>query len=36
MNALLAVKGPRTPENTLRPYDEAQREMDLAAAGRAC
>jgi hypothetical protein len=33
MDALLAVKGERTVENTLRPYDEAQREMDLAGSG---
>ena len=25
VDALLAVKGPRTVENTLRPFDEAQR-----------
>ncbi len=30
VDALLAVKGERTVENTLRAYDEAQREMDLA------
>jgi thimet oligopeptidase len=30
VDALLAVKGERTVENTLRVYDEAQREMDLA------
>jgi thimet oligopeptidase len=33
VDALLAVEGPRTPENTLRPFDEAQREMDLAGSG---
>ncbi len=26
--ALLAVTGPRTPENTLRPYDDARLELD--------
>ena len=29
--ALLAVKGPRTLENTLRPYDDAQNELAVAA-----
>src|SRR5271155_6229512 len=33
IDALLAVKGTRTVENTLRPYDEAQRELDLAGSG---
>jgi thimet oligopeptidase len=33
VDALLAVKGARTPENTLRPFDEAQRELDLAGSG---
>ena len=33
VDALLAVKGPRTIENTLRPFDEAQRELDLAGSG---
>jgi thimet oligopeptidase len=33
VDALLAVKGTRTIENTLRPYDEAQRELDLAGSG---
>src|SRR6202012_840961 len=33
VDALLAVKGERTVENTLREYDEAQREMDLAGSG---
>jgi len=33
VDALLAVKGARTVENTLRPFDEAQREMDLAGSG---
>jgi thimet oligopeptidase len=33
INALLAVKGERTVENTLRPFDEAQRELDLAGSG---
>jgi thimet oligopeptidase len=27
---MLAVKGPRTPENTLRPYDEASNLLDMA------
>ena len=31
--AMLAVKGTRTTENTLRPFDEAQRELDLAGSG---
>jgi thimet oligopeptidase len=35
VDALLAVKGPRTTENTLRRFDEAQREMDLAGSGAA-
>jgi len=35
VDALLAVKGPKTVENTLRAYDEAQREMDLAGSGAA-
>ena len=30
---LLAVQGVRTPENTLRRFDEAQRELDLAGSG---
>jgi thimet oligopeptidase len=33
VDALLAVKGERTVENTLRAYDEAHREMDLASGG---
>ena len=33
VDALLAVKGPRTVENTLRPFDEATRELDLAGSG---
>jgi thimet oligopeptidase len=33
VDALLAVEGARTPENTLRRFDEAQREMDLAGSG---
>jgi thimet oligopeptidase len=33
IDALLAVKGARTVENTLRPFDEAQRELDLAGSG---
>ena len=33
VDALLAVKGPRTVENTLRAYDEAVRELDLAGSG---
>jgi thimet oligopeptidase len=33
VDMLLAVKGPRTVENTLRAFDEAQREMDLAGSG---
>jgi thimet oligopeptidase len=33
VDALLAVKGVRTTENTLRPFDEAQRELDLAGSG---
>jgi thimet oligopeptidase len=33
VDALLAVTGSRTPENTLRRFDEAQREMDLAGSG---
>ena len=32
VNELLAVKGARTPENTLRPYDDAQNELGLAGA----
>ena len=35
VDALLAVKGERTVENTLRAYDEAQREMDLAGSAAA-
>jgi thimet oligopeptidase len=30
--ALLAVEGPRTPENSLRPYDEAIEQLNLAGA----
>jgi len=30
--ALLAVEGPRTPENSLRPFDEAIEELNLAGA----
>jgi thimet oligopeptidase len=33
IDGLLTVKGPRTPENTLRAFDEAQRELDLAGSG---
>ena len=33
VDALLAVKGARTTENTLRRFDEAQRELDLAGSG---
>jgi thimet oligopeptidase len=33
IDALLEVKGARTVENTLRPFDEAQRELDLAGSG---
>jgi thimet oligopeptidase len=33
VDSLLAVKGARTVENTLRPFDEAQRELDLAGSG---
>jgi thimet oligopeptidase len=33
VDALLAVQGVRTVENTLRAFDEAQREMDLAGSG---
>ena len=33
IDALLAVKGERTVENTMRPYDEASRELDLAGSG---
>jgi thimet oligopeptidase len=33
VDALLAVKGERTLGNTLRRFDEAQREMDLAGSG---
>src|SRR5580704_3034515 len=33
VDALLAVKGTRTVENTLRAYDEAVRELDLAGSG---
>jgi thimet oligopeptidase len=33
IDALLAVKGQRTVENTLRPFDEASRELDLAGSG---
>jgi Zn-dependent oligopeptidase len=33
VDALLAVKGERTVENTLRRFDEAQRELDLAGSG---
>src|ERR1700728_3017157 len=33
VDALLAVQGARTVENTLRRFDEAQREMDLAGSG---
>jgi thimet oligopeptidase len=33
VDALLAVQGARTTENTLRPFDEAQRELDLAGSG---
>ena len=35
VDALLALKGERTTENTLRRYDEAQRELDLAGSGAA-
>ena len=30
LDKLLAVKGPRTIENTLRPYDDAQNELAIA------
>ncbi|HEV2647339.1 MAG TPA: M3 family metallopeptidase [Acidobacteriaceae bacterium] len=33
VQALVAVSGSRTVENTLRPFDEAQRELDLAGSG---
>jgi Zn-dependent oligopeptidase len=33
IDSLLAVKGERTVENTLRPFDEASRELDLAGSG---
>jgi thimet oligopeptidase len=33
VDSLLAVKGERTVENTLRAFDEAQRELDLASSG---
>jgi thimet oligopeptidase len=33
IDAMLAVKGVRTTENTLRLFDEAQRELDLAGSG---
>jgi thimet oligopeptidase len=33
IDAMLAVKGPRTVENTLRPFDEAHRELNLAGSG---
>src|SRR6185312_10673564 len=33
IDALLAVKGTRTIENTLRAYDDASRELDLAGSG---
>ncbi len=33
IDGLLAVKGTRTVENTLRPFDEASRELDLAGSG---
>jgi thimet oligopeptidase len=33
IDAMLAVKGVRTTENTLRAFDEAQRELDLAGSG---
>jgi len=33
VDGLLAVQGARTMENTLRRFDEAQREMDLAGSG---
>ena len=36
IDALLAVKGERTVENTLRPFDEAHRELDLAGSGASC
>jgi len=35
VDLLLAVNGERTVENTLRRFDEAQREMDLAGSGAA-
>jgi len=35
VDGLLAVTVPRTVENTLRPFDEAQRELDLAGSGAA-
>src|SRR5271167_1733398 len=33
IDTLLALKGQRAVENTLRPFDEAQRELDLAGSG---
>lgn len=33
IDAMLAVRGVRTTENTLRAFDEAQRELDLAGSG---
>jgi thimet oligopeptidase len=33
IDSMLAVRGVRTIENTLRPFDEAQRELDLASNG---
>ena len=33
IDALLAVKGTRTVENTLRPFDIAQTELELAGSG---
>ncbi|HEY4380394.1 MAG TPA: M3 family metallopeptidase [Acidobacteriaceae bacterium] len=35
VDLLLAVQGTRTVENTLRRFDEAQRELDLAGSGAA-
>src|ERR1035441_3266444 len=35
VDLLLALQGTRTTENTLRRFDEAQRELDLAGSGGA-
>ena len=36
IDGYLAVKGERTVENTLRPFDEASRELDLAGSAPVC